>query len=554
MNDQSLIKAFQQVFRKFTFNSKPGSFSEDFAQKRYLKKMQEPDLEVIDSLKQKCWDEFITFDRSLPLFLRLPRSHWYKARSLLHEWLRAYRLTDDIDFPRGSSCEPTRGRNSIAQYLSRNAWSCTSDNFDNFVEIVRSHKSLRRAFRRRYHRFLSKNKFDKRSSDRLLWERIGNADDIFRWKMARITHIVRGSRFSSVPKNNQSRRPINIEPFGNLLAQRRIGNSIRDLLARLGQDLDRVASAHRVRISNLEDATIDLSNASDSVSMALVRFLFPRWFVEQLESTRSFMLFGGDGHYHVLRKVSSMGNGYTFELMTLIIYALCQTYDSNSSVFGDDIIINRRFAEDLIKDLEDVGFKVNIDKSFISGPFRESCGANFHESEGYIESYDFLWPSNIHDCAVLYNKAKALASNYPSFEPLEKSLVTHIPSALRGGASARVEQNHGPDEDPKLDVTFNCGTSSTLNRVSAKYEKILKRNLCISGSVHFHYGYTYKPILAQPRRRRLSSANWDQYEMYLYSGRVCKDVITGDGSWERCLFVCYNGESRRFSPSELTSQ
>jgi hypothetical protein len=165
-----------------------------------------------------------------------------------------------------------------------------------------------------------------------------------------------------------------------------------------------------------------------------------------------------------------------------------------------------------------------------------------------------MWPSNIHDCAVLYNKVKALSGLYPSFGALERSLVTHIPAALRGGAFARVEQSHGPGEAPKLDLSFNSGTSSTLSRVSAKYERVLRRNLSISGSIHFHYGLTYEPTLAQPQRRRLSDWNWDQYEMYLHSNRVCKDVITGDGSWKRCLFVCYNGESRRFSPSELTSQ
>lgn len=554
MNDQSLIQAFQKVLRKFSFKKEPFSFSEDFARKRYLKKMQEPDANSTESLKQKCWDEFIEFDRNLPSYLHLPRSHWYKTRIILQEWLRDYRLTDDIDFPKGSSFEPTRGRNSIAQYLKSNSWSCTYENFDTFVEIVYKHKALKRAARRRYHRWLSQKGFDEKSSNRVLWTHFGDAFMIFKWKMEQITHFVRGSRFSSVPKNNEKRRPINIEPFGNLLAQRRIGNSIRDLLTRKGLDLDSVATIHRQRISDLRYATIDLSNASDSVSLALVRFLFPKWFIEQLETTRSFMLFGGDKHYHIPLKISSMGNGYTFELMTMILYALCQSYDVTSSVFGDDIIVECRYAESIISDLSSVGFVPNKDKTFIDGPFRESCGANYHEVEGYIESYDFLWPENIHDCVVLYNKVKALSAKYQSFVGLERSLVTHIPAALRGGELTRVEQSYGPDETPLLDVTFNCGGTSTLSRVHSKYEKILREILCINGNIRFHYGFTYKSDLAQPQRRLLSNMNWDQYEMYLFSGRVCKDVVTGYGSWERCLFVCYNGESRRFSPQELTSQ
>lgn len=554
MESVSLTQAFQSVLRNFSFKKKPSSFSEDFAVKRYLKKMQEPLLSKEEELKQQCWLDFISFDESLPLNLLMPRPHWYKARILLHSWLRDFRLIDDVDFPKGSSFEPTKGRNSVSQYLRRNTWTCTHDNFEAFAKICYEHKALRRATRKRYHRWLLKNSFDKRSSDSLLWRRIGDPFLVFKWKLERVTHFVRGSRFSSVPKNNEKRRPINIEAFGNLLVQRRIGNSIRKLLASIGLDLDRTAAVHRARIANLKDATIDLTNASDSVSLALVRFLFPKWFISLIDDSRSFMLLGSDGEYHVLRKVSSMGNGFTFELMTMILYALCQSYDAQSSVFGDDIIINCQFAESLIQDLENVGFRVNVDKTFITGSFRESCGANYHEEEGYIVSFDATWPSNIHDCAVLYNKVKVLSENYESFERLERSLVTHVPSALRGGLKTRVEQSYGPDETFQLDVTFNCGGTSTLSRIQRKYERVLRTNLSISGPIRFHYGLTYIPVLAQPQRRRLGASHWDQYELYLFSGRVSKDVVTGGGSWKRCLFVCYNGESRRFSPSELTSQ
>lgn len=550
----SLIQAFQSVLRGFTFQGEPSSFSEDFAIKRYLKKMQEPMLSKEQELKQRCWEEFLAFDESLPTNLLLPRQHWYKARILLHEWVRDFRLTDEIDFPKGSSVEPTLGKNSISQYLKRNTWTCTHDNFDEFAKICYDHKALRRATRRRYHRWLLKCSFDRRSTDNFLWKQVGDPFLIFKWKLERVTRFVRGSRFSSVPKNNEKRRPINIEPFGNLLVQRRIGNSIRHLLSRKGLDLDQTAAVHRVRIANLKDATLDLSNASDSMSLALVRFLFPKWFVKMLENSRSFLLFGGDGSYHVPRKISSMGNGYTFELMTMVLYALCQTYDAHSSVFGDDIIIDCRVADDLQKDLIDVGFRVNVEKSFTEGPFRESCGANFHAQEGYITSFDVTWPTTVHDCAVLYNKIRVLSENYDSFKGLERSLITHVPSALRGGLKTKVEQGHGSDKPLQLDVTFNCGGTSTLSRVQRKYERVLRRNLCISGSIRFHYGLTYVPVLAQPQRRHLGSHNWDQYEMYLHSGRVSKDVVTGDGSWKRCLFVCYNGESRRFSPHELTSQ
>lgn len=92
------------------------------------------------------------------------------------------------------------------------------------------------------------------------------------------------------------------------------------------------------------------------------------------------------GEKHLLRKVSSMGNGFTFELETLIFYGLCSAViellaskdmDHRCTVFGDDIII----ASELVPALREVllyfGFVMNPKKTFSEGPFRESCGKHF---------------------------------------------------------------------------------------------------------------------------------------------------------------------------------
>lgn len=49
------------------------------------------------------------------------------------------------------------------------------------------------------------------------------------------------------------------------------------------------------------------------------------------------------------------------------------------SVFGDDIIIPNRYAESYCTLLEDLGLTVNHTKSYTSGPFRESCGADYYD-------------------------------------------------------------------------------------------------------------------------------------------------------------------------------
>jgi hypothetical protein len=46
------------------------------------------------------------------------------------------------------------------------------------------------------------------------------------------------------------------------------------------------------------------------------------------------------------------------------------------SVFGDDIIIDKRASRLLISLLEMLGFVVNYSKTYVEGPFRESCGTD----------------------------------------------------------------------------------------------------------------------------------------------------------------------------------
>ena len=73
--------------------------------------------------------------------------------------------------------------------------------------------------------------------------------------------------------------------------------------------------------------------------------------------------------------VSSMGNGFTFELMSLILLGVTRFYSANSSVFGDDIIVPLDVAPEVVEAITGLGFLVNKRKSFFDGITRESCGA-----------------------------------------------------------------------------------------------------------------------------------------------------------------------------------
>ncbi len=201
---------------------------------------------------------------------------------------------------------------------------------------------------------------------------------------------VRGGRYTTVPKNATTDRSIIVEPTINSYFQQGLGRMIRSRLKRkVAVDLDDQSTnqrlAHYASIHQ-DIATVDLSNASDLISTRLVEDLFqncPEWY-EWLNLTRSREV-KIDGKWVRLEKFSSMGNGFTFDLQSLIFYALawatCVKNGVNPfwvNVFGDDIVIPSIVEEEFKTLFSDCGFCINDAKSFFAGSFRESCGHDYH--------------------------------------------------------------------------------------------------------------------------------------------------------------------------------
>lgn len=544
---KSTISAFRKVLETHEFMG-PQEFPEDFAVKRFLKKFQRPNTSHQEDLASQCWERWIKNDEELPRIL-LPNPLWYKVRLQLRQ-LRSCNFRE-FAFPQGSEFFGTRGRNSLQSRLARSEWSVTRDAFEAFASIVYNHKALKRAFRRRFSGWFRKVFPNVRAKlfDAYLYRKFSKLGDgvpyrIFLWKFERIVTFVEGSRFATVPKNNDTRRPINIEPFGNMLVQRSIGIHLRNEIKRIfGIDLDTLQELHRTRVADTAVATLDLKDASDSISLELVRFCVPNHVFSQIDMARSPLTLGLDGNYHLTKKVSAMGNGYTFELMSLLLNAVCKQVDSGASVFGDDIIVRKDVAQEVIEALVGVGLKVNLDKSFLDGPFRESCGANYHDSHGYIESYDFEWPETIHDCAVLLNKVRML-SHHGTFAQLANRLQRCMPSAYCSGLEPRKPPRFDPTAPaPELDTYFRT------RRVSKKSDFVMSKKVYdavrdVATRLHykeppiFWIGFSYKPKLASKTVRHLFLPNhWAKYEMYLHGGRVTDDVITGQGTVSEVLFV-----------------
>lgn len=202
-----------------------------------------------------------------------------------------------------------------------------------------------------------------------------------------LINIAPGNRVTTVPKNAKTDRVIAIEPLLNMFLQKGIGGLIRSELRRVGINLNDQTPNQRLAKVGSETgawATIDLSAASDSIAYELVRQLMPSDWFAALELCRSStgVLPSGESIYY--QKFSSMGNGYTFELESLIFWALISAVESllgrvgsGFLVYGDDIVVTTDLAPSVIEVLNYCGFSCNSKKTFVTGPFRESCGKHY---------------------------------------------------------------------------------------------------------------------------------------------------------------------------------
>lgn len=194
--------------------------------------------------------------------------------------------------------------------------------------------------------------------------------------------ILNHSTVAFVPKDATTDRAIAIEPHWNSFAQLGIGAALRRKLQRTGIDLDVLADENRAHAGSaihLNLATIDLASASDTISREVVWLLVPDDWATLMDTARTDYA-SIEGDVVELQKFSSMGNGFTFELESLIFTALVRAVKrSHYAAFGDDIVIDRKAAPLLIETLAFLGFDCNMKKSFLAGRFFESCGHDFYD-------------------------------------------------------------------------------------------------------------------------------------------------------------------------------
>nr|WBY66443.1 MAG: putative RNA polymerase [Eriocheir sinensis blumevirus 2] len=218
-----------------------------------------------------------------------------------------------------------------------------------------------------------------------------NSDDISKYGSA---HVV------FVPKNYKTYRTITTESTGYQFFQQGLRREIYNYIGRNCPEISLTdVTYNRCIVYDSSQkgsrlfSTIDLSEASDSVSVDLVYKLF-----KDLPTLSSLLrilrpsqidhelLIGQEAHSP---KFGGMGNALTFAVECMIFSAIAEesvartkkglevvdTYNSLTFVHGDDIIVPNYAYRTCHSILRNLGFLPNIEKSF--GPddtFRESCG------------------------------------------------------------------------------------------------------------------------------------------------------------------------------------
>lgn len=199
---------------------------------------------------------------------------------------------------------------------------------------------------------------------------------------------------SFVPKSYASRRIVVTEPTVNTYFQLGLGGLIEGILSKeFGIDfgVQPGLNAQMAEIGSMDGsyATMDLSQCSDYISLELCRFMFPRNVFDWMKILRTGTVRIGKAR-QTLGMMSTMGNGFTFPMQTVLLAALVLgVYDTLGigpndkigktwGVFGDDIVIKTQAYNLLSLVLARLGLVVNASKSFSEGPFRESCGKDYY--------------------------------------------------------------------------------------------------------------------------------------------------------------------------------
>lgn len=456
------------------------------------------------------------------------RHQLYTIRLKLHEVINRYRFCPaNLEFPSGETYVSASGDISLyAKLRDIEQWTCTDECFEMFARIAYNTPMLKYAARRHF------SSLKRSLNTKTIWLRALRLSDgnvhkarflIFREMLRQVVTFVPGGRFTTVPKSVEVDRVIICEPFCNMIAQRTIEMDVRRIIKEVYDiDLDTSQVLHKLLLSDSDNVTIDLKNASNSVFTAVIDWFMRGTLLHThlMQSRSEFVSYGKD-EWHKMTMLSAMGNGYTFGVMTLLLLVITREFDSFAHVFGDDIIVHKDVASDVVTFLANIGFATNESKTFLQGSFRESCGG-FTVDGKYITSFEIEWAEDAVDAVVLINKVGIMAHATPSklrkhLLKLHRDLLDLVPEAMLRPTIFRQDFAGRKVQCELMQLKRELAKDSiALNHLSGTYDYFVNDHFSLTEGVYCPpVYYREKQTLSSKKRIRKYLSNSDVKDLQL---------------------------------------
>lgn len=246
----------------------------------------------------------------------------------------------------------------------------------------------------RLDKYLNMN-YDRRIDLLLQWRGLGSYNDYLPFSAS--SRCNRTAKFICVPKTWKTLRGISAEPPELQYFQQAVLFGIDQYFHKSRFWKERVDLHNQVenqrlaRIGSIDQslATIDLSKASDSVTLKLVKRIFKGTeLLPWLLATRSTHVDLKTNGVQKISKFAPMGSSTCFPVECIVFTLIaelarldCMRVIGESlpipRIYGDDIVCASLSTPILFRYLDSLGFIVNTTKSYWTGNFRESCGKEY---------------------------------------------------------------------------------------------------------------------------------------------------------------------------------
>lgn len=206
------------------------------------------------------------------------------------------------------------------------------------------------------------------------------------------------TKIAEVPKSIKCNRIVSSEPAMYMYCQLAVNDALVAQLHRLWPQHISLDNQERHNQALLWDGacSIDLSDASDHVSVELVQAVLPQFWPVLARVRSTFSCFP-DGELVQLSTFAPMGSGVCFSVMTTVLLGIlryaCRVIERETGkrcwfhVYGDDIIVPYWMYDYVLTLLARAGLVVNVSKSCCTLVYRESCGREMFLSQDITPSY-----------------------------------------------------------------------------------------------------------------------------------------------------------------------